>query len=92
MGETEATGLVELLPYLVTLLGSSHPIVQVLMLLSTLVGGASALTKIITIITRITPNTKDDVFASKMAKGVSKVVGVLDKLALNPTDQEARRK
>lgn len=90
MNETKE--VLELLPYLTALLGASHPIVQLLMLLSTVIGGASALTKIITLITRITPNTKDDAFASKVEKSVSKVVSILDKVALNPTDQEARRR
>lgn len=84
--------ILDLVPHLVVLLGASHPLVQTLMLLSTVIGGASALSKIITMVTRVTPNTKDDEFASKIEKGVSRVVGVLDKLALNPNDQQARRK
>ena len=83
--------LASVVPYVIQALGASHPVVQVLTLLGTVVGGVSALTKVITIVTKITPNTKDDVFASKLEKGVSHVVGVLDKIALNPTAEKARQ-
>lgn len=81
-----------LLPLLIQLLGASHPLVLVVAAIPTIVGVASLVTKGVTTVTKITPNTKDDAFASKLEANVSKVVSVLDKLALNPDISKARRK
>lgn len=59
--------------------------------LVTLVGAASLLSRAITKIVRITPNTKDDELAGKFAKAVGYVQSLLDRLALNPPQPEARK-
>lgn len=56
-----------------------------------IVGAASLLVQVFAKIAKITPNTKDDVIAGKLTRWVGVVVAVLDKLALNLTDKDARK-
>lgn len=64
---------------------------QIGLWLATLVGAASLISKAITLITGITPNTKDDEWAGKLTKAVSYVQRLVDQLALNPNREQARR-
>lgn len=64
---------------------------QIGLWLATLVGAASLISKAITLVTGITPNTKDDEWAGKLARAVSHVQRLVDYLALNPNREQARR-
>lgn len=59
--------------------------------LATFIGAASFITKAITLVTGITPNTKDDEWASQLTRYVSYAQGILDRLALNPAQHQARK-
>lgn len=82
--------LAAFLPFIFELLGASNPIVQVVTLIPTIIGAASVLVKSASAVAKITPSTKDDEVVGRVAKGVSKVVAVLDKVALNPDTMDAR--
>lgn len=58
--------------------------------LVTLVGAASLIAKAITLITGITPNTKDDEWAGRLRRAASYAQSLLHHLALNPNSQQAR--
>jgi hypothetical protein len=58
--------------------------------LVTLVGAASLVAKAITLITGITPNTKDDEWAGRLTRAVSYAQTIIDRLALNPNSKQAR--
>lgn len=64
---------------------------QIIMYIVGVIGAASMISKGITKITRITPNTRDDEWASKLARGVSYLQSIIDRLALNPKADEARK-
>lgn len=64
---------------------------QIGLWLVTLVGAASLIAKAITLITGITPNTKDDEWAGRLTRAVSYTQSIVDHLALNPNSQQARR-
>lgn len=58
--------------------------------LVTLVGAASLIARAVTVITGITPNTKDDEWAGRLTRAVSYAQTILDRLALNPNSKQAR--
>lgn len=64
---------------------------QIVITITAIVGAASLVSQAITKITRVTPNTKDDEYAGKLAKGIGYVQYILDRVAANPKADEARK-
>lgn len=73
-------------------LGLFVPVGQYIGLALTGVGAASLLLQGIALIAGITPSTRDDECVGKIQRGLAKVQRVLDRLALNPSANKARRR
>lgn len=56
------------------------------------VGAASVLLQGIALITGVTPSKRDDEYVNQAFRVIARVQGWLDRLALNPTSDKARRK
>ena len=56
-----------------------------------IVGCASLAVRAFDTVASITPNTKDDEYAHSMVRGLGYVVMILDRLALNPPADSARK-
>jgi len=65
---------------------------QILTFLASLVGVASAVAAAIRAFAKVTPNDADDKFASRAVRFVGKLQKLLDRLAMNPKSDQARRK
>lgn len=65
---------------------------QIMAILASLVGVASALSALIRVVAKVTPNEADDQFASRMSRFVGKLQKILDRLAMNPDASKARKK
>lgn len=66
-------------------------VVSVVAILVTLAGSASYLVKFLEAITKITPNTKDDLYLVKFEKWLAYLVAFLDRIAQNPDQTKARK-
>lgn len=60
-------------------------------LASAIVGLAAAVVKVLAVVAKITPTTKDDEFASKAARAVGVVAHYLDIISLGLNAEQARR-
>jgi hypothetical protein len=58
----------------------------------TAVGAASFLLQGIALITGVTPSKRDDEFVNQGFRAIAKLQGLLDRIALNPTSEKARRR
>ena len=59
---------------------------------ATTVGAASIILQGIALVTGVTPSKRDDEFVNEGFRLIAKVQGWLDRLALNPTSDKARRR
>lgn len=66
-------------------------IFNLVLILSTVIGGASMIVAGLRKIAKITPTEKDDAFLSKADNFLNKAMVIIDKLALNPPEEKARR-
>lgn len=66
-------------------------IFNLVLILSTVIGGASLIVAGLRKIAKITPTEKDDQFLDKADIFLNKTMVILDKLALNPPEEKARR-
>jgi len=64
---------------------------QIAVIITQVIGAASLISLAITKITKVTPNTKDDEYAGKIAKAIGYVQYILDRVAANPKADEARK-
>jgi len=64
---------------------------QIVIGITAIVGAASLISQAITKITKVTPNTKDDEYAGKIAKAIGYIQYILDRVAANPKANEARK-
>ncbi|CAL9961247.1 hypothetical protein VPHD85_0063 [Vibrio phage D85] len=63
---------------------------NLILILTSVVGGASIIISGLKKIAKVTPTEKDDVFLGKAEKFINAVAVLLDKVALNPTQEKAR--
>lgn len=64
---------------------------QIMLGITAIIGAASLISQAITKIAKVTPNTKDDKYADKISRAVGYVQYVLDRVAVNPKADEARK-
>lgn len=64
---------------------------DVLIAIAAIVTAASAVVKAADVIANITPNTADDAFVGGMKRALGKIVKILDRLAINPDADHARK-
>lgn len=94
----EATQIADIIQQLLALIGIVfgtesaviQTIVAIIATLSIVVGSASAIVAALEEIAKVTPTTKDDILVGKLRRFISRVVAVLDRVALNPDKTKAR--
>lgn len=66
-------------------------IVALFQVFSAVVAVCAAIVKLVAVVSKITPSTKDDEFAQKGQLFVAKIMTVLDAMSLGLTAEQARR-
>lgn len=67
-------------------------ITEIVVWVTAIIGGASLVVQGIAKITAITPSTKDDALVGKATRWIAYLQKFLDRLALNPSAKDARKK